>query len=340
MGEKRKEIDFVITWVDGADPEWKRVKQGFLPAGQQDDRDERYRDWDLLRYWFRGVCACAPWVRKIFFVTFGHIPQWLVTDHPKLTVIRHEDFIPPEYLPTFNSHTIEWNLHRIPGLSEQFVYFNDDMFLLGKVKPRDFFRDGRPRDLLALQPVVANAENDVMPYIYLNNSMALAKHFQKRETMKLHPGNYFHPGYPPLYFFYNLLELAFPKFTGFYTVHGPSPFLKETFCTLWKQEKELLSDTCSHRFRSRGDVSQYLAREWQKLSGAFSPCNARKMCRYYELGTRNEALYRAVSRRNGPMVCINDANVRICFEQIKEELSDAFETAFPVPSSFEKEGRG
>lgn len=338
MKENMEPIDFVITWVNGADPEWKAVKKEFLPAGCQDDREERYRDWELLRYWFRGVCACAPWVRKIFFVTFGHVPNWLLTDHPKLTVVRHEDFIPRGYLPTFNSHTIEWNLHRIPGLSEQFVYFNDDMFLLGTVRPGDFFRLGRPRDLLALQPVVANADNDVMPYIYLNNSMALSRHFKKRENMKKQPGGYFHPGYPPLHFVYNLLELAFPKFTGFYTVHGPSPFLKETFRILWEQEGDLLADTCSHRFRSREDVSQYLAREWQKLSGTFSPCNAKKLCRYYELGNRNDALYRAVAKRGSQMVCINDANERISYERVKGELKAAFAAAFPKPSAFEKDG--
>ena len=80
-------------------------------------------------------------MRKVHFVTWGHIPQWLNTKHPKLNIVCHEDFIPQKFLPTFNSHTIEWNFHRIPGLTEQFVYFNDDMFLLKPVYMEDFFKD-------------------------------------------------------------------------------------------------------------------------------------------------------------------------------------------------------
>ena len=140
----KQEIDFVITWVDGSDDRWQKEKQetrkrlGIM--ADVDDRKERYRDWDNLQYWFRGVEKYAPWVRRIHFVTWGHLPKWLNTDHPKLHVVNHEDFIPREYRPTFNSHTIEWNLHRIPDLAEQFVYFNDDIFLTNQVCEEDFLR--------------------------------------------------------------------------------------------------------------------------------------------------------------------------------------------------------
>ena len=183
--------------------------------------------------WNRMPRGC----NKIYFVTWGHVPKWLNGNHPKLEIVRHEDYIPGEFLPTFNSHTIELNFHRIPGLSEQFVYFNDDMFLLQQVSPGQFFRDGKPLDMLALQPVVANREDAVMPYIYLNNAMVLARYFDKRENMKQQPGAYWHPGYPLLYFGYNLLERMFPRFTGFYTVHGPSPLLKNTYEALWQREE-------------------------------------------------------------------------------------------------------
>ena len=222
------EIDFVITWVDGNDPDWQKQKMEYSMqpdlSQKQDDRKERYRDWDLLRYWFRGVERFAPWVRRIHFVTWGHLPSWLNKEHPKLNIVNHKDFIPEKYLPTFNSHAIEWNMHRIPGLAENFVYFNDDMFLIKKVRPEQYFKNDLPVDMLALQPDVANTKDQVMPYIYLNNAMLLAKYFDKRENMKKQPGAYFHPGYPFMYFIYNMLELAFPLFTGFYTVHGPSPF--------------------------------------------------------------------------------------------------------------------
>lgn len=104
----------------------------------------------MLRYWFRGVEKFAPWVNKIFFVTYGHMPKWLNIDHPKLVVVKHEDFIPSQYLPTFNSQLIEFNFCYIKDLSERFVYFNDDMFLLNDVSPERFFKDGLPCDLAGM----------------------------------------------------------------------------------------------------------------------------------------------------------------------------------------------
>ena len=152
-------IDFVIAWVDGSDTEWQKEKARFETGSTSGDRREiRFRDWDNLRYWFRAVEMYAPWVNRIHFVTWGHFPKWLNTEHPKLHIVKHEDFIPSEFLPTFNSHTIEWNFHRILGLSERFVYFNDDMFLLNQIRPENFFIGEKPVDMLALQPDVANTE--------------------------------------------------------------------------------------------------------------------------------------------------------------------------------------
>ena len=344
MTEKENSIDFVMTWVDGSDKEWQREKAAFtaehqnLQNGQdrEDDREERFRDWDLLRYWFRGVEKYAPWVRNIFFVTWGHLPEWLDTDNPKLRIVKHSDYIPQEFLPTFNSHTIEWNLHRIPELSEQFVYFNDDMFFLKAVKPEDFFVNGRPKDMLAFQPVVANEQDSVMPYIYLNNAMVLAKYFRKRENVKQHPGNYFHIGYPPLYFFYNLLELAFPRYTGFYSTHGPAPHLKETYRELWEKEEALLTATCSHRLRHREDVNQYLIRDWTKLSGNFVPANIASKLAYFNIGADRGKLLRTVRKRTAHIICMNDGYEELDFEQAAADIRGAMEEIFPEKSSFEK----
>lgn len=139
-------IDFVLPWVDGSDSAWIKQRNEYLGIKNDQTQDSRFRDWENLQYWFRGVEKFAPWVNHIYFVTWGHIPSWLNTDHPKLTVVKHEDYIPKQYLPTFSSHPIELNMHRIRGLSEQFVYFNDDTFIINKMEPEDFFRNGLPRD--------------------------------------------------------------------------------------------------------------------------------------------------------------------------------------------------
>lgn len=142
------DIDFVILWVDGSDPEWQAEYNKYAPL--EDKRynavGERYRDWGLLRFWFRAVEKYASWVRKIHFVTCGQVPEWLNLNHPKMHFVRHEDYMPSRYLPTFSANPIELNIHRIEELSEQFVYFNDDMYLSAPVLPSDFFINGLPRD--------------------------------------------------------------------------------------------------------------------------------------------------------------------------------------------------
>lgn len=339
---KTPKIDFVITWVDGSDPVWDMQrqetlrKQGIFVDESLDNSTARYRDWDILKYWFRGVETFAPWVNQIHFITYGHLPKWLKEEHPKLHIVRHEDFIPAEFLPTFSSHPIEWNFHRIEWLTENFVYFNDDMFLIKKVSPEDFFRDERPVDMLALQPDVANADDQIMPYVYLNNAMVLAKYFDKRENMKEQPGAYFHPGYPLMYFGYNLLEMAFPRFTGFYTVHGPSPLKKESYRFFWKNEEELLHHVCCHPFRHKEDISQYVLREYQKLSGNFVPKNIHKFCRYFNLQPENPELVKTITKQKSKCICINDSNFEIPYEKVKQELNHAFSILFPEKSQFEK----
>ena len=332
-------VDFVIAWVDGADTAWQQVRARYQNEAEHktsSDGENRYRDWGLLRYWFRGVEAFAPWVNHIYFVTWGHVPKWLSTAHPKLTVVRHEDYIPADYLPTFNANTIELNFHRIAGLSEQFVYFNDDVFLLRPVRETDFFVDKKPKDLLALQPVIANRADAVMPYIYLNNAMTLAKYFDKRENAKKQPQAYFHPGYPPLYFFYNLLEMAFPMFTGFYTVHGPAAFLKQTYAAVWEKEGDLLDAVCRHRFRSRADLNQYLLREWQMLAGQFVPANVRRFCPYFDVQDQNGRLLQLIRGQKRAAVCINDAKPVTDIAGVRRQLQDAFAAVLPDKSTFER----
>ena len=336
-----QKMDFVVTWVDGTDPAWQAEKQACAQKlgqsdGAIDDSAARYRDWGLLKYWFRGVERFAPWVRTIHFVTWGHLPPWLETHHPKLHIVNHADYLPQAFRPTFNSHTLELNLHRIPGLSEQFVYFNDDVFLLRAVQPEDFFKNGKPCDLLALQPDVANPNDSVMPYILLNDAMVLARYFDKRTNAKQQPGAYFCPGYPPLHFWYNLLEMAFPKFTGFYTVHGPSPLKKSTLETLWQKEPELLATTSAHPFRQREDVNQYLFREWQKLSGDFVPTNLLRHFRYFDLDNENRALLRCIKKQRAKSICINDSSVPLEFERVRAELEQAMEELLPQRSAFEQ----
>lgn len=328
--------DIIITWVDGNDPRWQAEKNCYAPSSHTDNRTERYRDWENLKYWFRGIEQNAPWVQKIHFVTWGHLPEWLNTNNPKLHIVKHTDFIPQKYLPTYNSHTIELNLHRIPGLSENFVYFNDDVFVISPVTPKNFFQNNKPCDMLALQPVVANPANPVMSHIFLNNTLVLSKYFKKRENIKKQWRKYYKIGYPLMYFGYNLLELAFPLFSGFFTVHGASPLCKSTYETLWQKEYEIFDTTCMHKFRHCDDINQYLLREWQKLSGDFTPQNVCRHFQYFNISDDNRKLLSAIRKQKAQIICINDANSKIDFDTVKQQINEAFTAIFPEKSSFEK----
>ena len=340
---ENEKIDIVVLWVDGNDPKWQeekeayeRMENGGKKEALASDKVQRYRDFGLMPYWFRGMEQNLSWIHKIYFVTWGHVPKWLDTSHEKLQIVRHEEIVPKEYLPLFNSNAIEIFIKNIPGLSEQFLYFNDDCFFLQRTSPDHFYKNGLPKDMLVFQPTVANESDDTMPYIVLNNAMSLAHHFKKIEEVKKHPGHYFHLGYPVMYFFYNLLELAFPRYTGFYSVHGPSPMLKSVCEEVWEKERVALERTAGHKFRSKEDVSQSLFREWAKLSGRFVPYNSHKDLAYFNLGENDDKLYDVIKKKKRLFLCVNDSNKVIDFEATKEKLIAVFEAAFPNKSSFEK----
>ncbi|MET8701466.1 stealth family protein [Kitasatospora sp. NPDC004723] len=157
-------IDAVITWVDDADPAWQERRaaararlahtagpiaeeDGVAESGIAGDADQRFRNRDELRYCLRALAAHAPWIRRIHLVTDDQTPSWLDTEHPDLTVVPHRAlFAGTDAGPVFNSHAIETRLHLVPGLTEHFLYLNDDVFLGRPLVPEDFFLgNGMPR---------------------------------------------------------------------------------------------------------------------------------------------------------------------------------------------------
>lgn len=141
-------IDMVYLWVNGNDPEWLKRKAAFSGLHYSDagmNSVARYQDNGELKFSLRSVQKYAPWIRKIFIVTDNQVPDWIDTSHPKIQIIDHKEILPPEALPTFNSNVIEHCLNKIPGLSEHFLYANDDMFFNKPVTPEDFFtKEGLP----------------------------------------------------------------------------------------------------------------------------------------------------------------------------------------------------
>lgn len=334
-----KPIDFVVLWVDGSDPQWLAQKNHCLRlAGREphtiDAGANRYRDWDNLNYWFRAVEKYAPWVNQIHFVTCGQVPHWLNTDHPKLNLVRHGDFIPEEYLPTFSANPIELNLHRIPGLSEQFVYFNDDFFLTAPVKPTDFFVDGLPCDCISEEPF-EYPEPDLFNSILINDIAFLNRHFDRRQARKRHPGKWYSLRCPHESAKNLLMSLLRNRyFFGIAYSHLPQPFLKSTLEQVWALEPDLLAETCTHKFRDQRDVNQYIFMYHQLLTGQFFPCSRRKSGRVFSAGWKPGDAAEVILSGRCQMICINDSIPD--FEEAKGVINGAFDQRLPEKSGFER----
>ena len=137
-------IDIVYTWVDGSEDNWLKRRarySGESPVGATSD--ERFRQQDELRFSLRSVENFAPWVRHVWIVTDAQVPRWLKPGDPDVTIVDHREIAPfPDALPVFNSHAIEAWLHRIPGISANFIYMNDDVFFGRPVTPEQFFLPG------------------------------------------------------------------------------------------------------------------------------------------------------------------------------------------------------
>lgn len=334
-------IDFVITWVDGANPEWQREKAQYSPGSDVsiDDSIRRYRDWGLLKYLFRSIERFAPWVNRVFFVTCGHVPEWLNLDAPKLVHVKHCDYMPQRYLPTFNSHPIELNLHRIEGLSERFVYFNDDTLLTRPVQPELFFKDALPVLYPSLHGIIPWGGTGVMAHVYVNVASAVDRHFDYKRQLAANQSKFFNPcriGMKAT--LENIFCAQHNNLPGFRAVHLPTPILKGTMEEVWQAEPELLEKSSMAKFRNAGDVSQYIFWYWQLMSGAFSPTSQKKLGAWYTIGADTEHIVDAVAGQRYPMVCANDMGglSEAEFEASKSAIADAFERILPDKSEYER----
>ena len=324
-------IDFVLIWVDGSDPEWRK-EFNKMKGIDGDARDERFRDMDTLKYWFRGIEKYANWYNKLYFVTCGQKPEWLNTEHPKLVCVNHKDFIPEQYLPTFSSHAIEINLHRINSLSEHFVYFNDDTFITAPTTRDDFFKKGLPCDSAVINYSAPKIEPlNLVPFV---NAAAINRNFSKKKVMRQQARKLFTLKYHK-YVLKNIQFIMGKWFPGFKYFHIPSSFLKSTFYDVWEKEPELMERTSSHQLRVLTDANQWLMQNWQICTGRFMPRNTN--ISYYGSIEDEKRLYetvKAIRSQKYKILCANDADIEN-FELLRKELTAAFEEVLPEKSSFE-----
>lgn len=323
-------IDFVLPWVDGSDVEWQKEKAKYSGTEFSDSSVSRYRDWDNLQFVFRGIEKFTPWVNKVHFITHGHLPKWLNTENPKLNIVNHKDFIPNEYLPVFSCNPFEVNLHRIPGLSEHFVYLNDDIFFLKPLKREYFFKNGLPCDIAALSPIEP-FENTVDIPVW-NAVNIINKHFSKNRVISKNFGKWFNIKYRK-HLIRTVCLMPWNFIPGFYRAHGPASYVKKTWETLWEKEPEILTNTSSHRFRDTGDVAQFLFKMWQLCEGNFYPRYDK--CMSVNLAVSQNEIRNLLLNKKYPVVCLNDRNEIEDFEKTRDNVKDCLSKILPEKSSFE-----
>lgn len=331
-------IDIAVSWLDDKDPKWQedfnfyRQKENLEMKKTSANNASRFRDYDTFRYWFRAIEKNAEWVNKIYFVTYGHLPEWLNIDNPKLEVVRHEDFIPKQYLPTFSSVTIAMNLHRIKGLSENFVYFNDDMFLINPTKSTDFFKNGVPCDMLTLIPCATYEELD---HLHINNMNLIHQKFSKKEILQKNIWKMLNwrTGIP--YLGTTLLQLPYPNISYIMHFHLATPLNKATYEKLWLEYSKEFDKASTYKFRDIRGIDDWFIRLYSLCEGNFVPKNMYRFGRFFKLSKESDI--QAIVNSKLKIACLNDNEALEDAEltQIAEKVRAALNKKFPNLSSFE-----
>lgn len=333
-------IDFVICWVDGNDPVWKEKMLSFAPSKRQSDKT-RFRDWNLLKFWFRSVEKYAPWVHKVYFVSDAQVPEWLNTECDKLVVVDHKDYMPNDILPTFNSNTIELNFHRIKGLSEHFVAFNDDTFINGPIDEDYYFCNGLPRDATNEQLYLGRGYNKITKWgITVTDfccTQVMKYHFNRKQVTK---GNFkrWYGGYLGIkYRLYALAQIWRDDFQNFATPHNEKAFLKHVFNEIWECEGDLLMKSCT-RFREPANLSIYLMRYWQLASNKFFPTRLKNKATYQIDEESLENIVCAIRDENVKSLCLNDPSgiTDEFYYLAKARIYNAFNEKLQKKCAFEK----
>ena len=335
-------IDFVVLWVDSNDPEWIESYNHYRPNKPITD-NARFRNWDIFRYWFRSIERYAPWVNKVFLITNGKFPDWINPDCKKLVLVKHSDYIPEKYLPTFNSKTIELNLGRLKELSEHFVYFNDDMFINAPVTPQYFFKDGLPCDFnfesIFKSPTYSKEDLFSIDLDIHCDVAVVNSHFDRRKVIRQAWKKWYGPHLWGKPLFFSILMLGRSHFENFPLWHNEQPMLKSIFQEIWEKEEYILDMSCS-RFRKTASLNQYIIRYWQFASNKFYPMKKKHLLFNNYNDEMLKELEKALLEERIASVCINDSPYYNDeeYKYASQFIIEAFEKKFPTPSIYEKEG--
>lgn len=310
-------IDIVYTWVDGADPVLAAKRARYSPdkaGGEASCGLSLYRDNDELRYALRSLEQYAPWVRRVHIVTDGQRPAWLDLDHPKIHLVDHRDYIPQEYLPTFNSHVIEAFLHRIPDLAEHYVYCNDDFFLTARADPAFFFT---PNGL---------------PHIFTDWRAYRKNGIDRQDTP-------FSKSYANVRSYMASKGLRAPELI---TAHAHYPQNKSNAAAAFTFFEDAVRDFAPQRFRGNNEMAFYCHAIplWAYAKGRAVPVDVP----FYYMNTKRfdrKTYYSALlkekdSPRTPALLCLNDVGDGAPGSRWRDDMANFLAAFYPAPSSFER----
>lgn len=309
------DVDMVFSWVDGSTSEFQRQRAARMSeyvVGEGDDGPARYRHVDELRYALRSVHMYAPWVRRIFIATDSPAPAWLI-DHPKVTLVRSEEFFADiSVLPTHNSHAVEAQLHRIPGIAEHFLYANDDMFFGRPVSPKLFFTS-------------AGVTQFVEAPVLIGTGMPAPHRSGHDNGLRVNR---------------ELLRARFGRTITNDLSHCATPLRKSVMAELEREFPEDFARTAASRFRSATDISvtNSLYHYYALLTGrAVATTEPRVQYVHTTLATSLRRMERLVERTDVDMFCLNDGGETEIPEKIRiRAITTALERMFPVLPPWER----
>lgn len=173
---KLVDVDAVVLWVDGSDPQFQISYNKFSPDGNisavHGEGAGRHRNNGELKYCLRCIEQNLPWIRRVHLVTNGQKPDFIkeVSWGKKIRLVPHSSILPENVLPTFNTFAIESALHLIPNLSDVFIRFSDDFFVAKKLQETDIMGDNGYGTMLfgAKVPLPDNKDEDLHKKAYLN----------------------------------------------------------------------------------------------------------------------------------------------------------------------------
>jgi Stealth protein CR2, conserved region 2/Stealth protein CR3, conserved region 3/Stealth protein CR4, conserved region 4 len=314
--EVTDEIDLVFSWVDGSSNEFQRQRAAQLEGyvvGAGDDGPARYRHVDELKFALRSVHMYAPWVRRIFIATDSPAPEWLL-DHPKVTIVRSEEFFADtSVLPIHNSHAVEAQLHRIPGLAEHFIYSNDDMFFGRLVEPEMFFTPAGITKFVECEVRIGVGDN--------------APHRSGHDNA--------------LRVNRDLLRGRFGRTIVRDLEHCATPLRRSVLGELENEFSDDFARTAASRFRSATDISvtNSLYHYYALMTGRAIATSAPNV-RYVQttLAASLRHMERLAERTDIDMFCLNDGGEAEVPEELRvQTLREILERMYPVRAPWEKD---